>query len=59
MRPGVFIVHPERRHLSPRVRVFVDFVSDAFARPGARPSATTKGRARKAAAPTASRAVKR
>lgn len=57
--PDVFIVYPERRHLSPRVRVFVDFVSDAFARTEARPFATTKGRARKAAAPTVSRPVKR
>ncbi|WP_223645111.1 LysR family transcriptional regulator [Corallococcus sp. EGB] len=34
--PDVFVVYPERRHLSPRVRVFVDFVAEAFAREQAR-----------------------
>ncbi|MBN9686473.1 MULTISPECIES: LysR family transcriptional regulator [unclassified Corallococcus] len=42
--PDVFVVYPERRHLSPRVRVFVDFVADAFARDEARPG--TKPRPR-------------
>ncbi|RKI45276.1 LysR family transcriptional regulator [Corallococcus sp. AB004] len=43
--PDVFVVYPERRHLSPRVRVFVDFVADAFAREEARPG--TKPRPRR------------
>nr|WP_276320244.1 hypothetical protein [Corallococcus coralloides] len=41
----MFVVYPERRHLSPRVRVFVDFVADAFARDEARPG--TKPRPRR------------
>jgi DNA-binding transcriptional LysR family regulator len=49
--PDVYVVYPERRHLSPRVRVFVDFVTEAFARDGARPAARAKGRARKATPP--------
>jgi DNA-binding transcriptional LysR family regulator len=36
---GIFAVYPSRRHLSAKVRVFVDFLAARFARIGARPSA--------------------
>ncbi|NOK08183.1 LysR family transcriptional regulator [Corallococcus exercitus] len=41
--PDVFVVYPERRHLSPRVRVFVDFVADAFAHEEAKALVPAKG----------------
>ncbi|RYZ41856.1 MAG: LysR family transcriptional regulator [Myxococcaceae bacterium] len=48
--PDVSIVYPERRHLSPRVRVFVDFVSEAFQETEARTAPAARGRGRKGAA---------
>ncbi|RKH33751.1 LysR family transcriptional regulator [Corallococcus praedator] len=57
--PDVYIVYPERRHLSPRVRVFVDFVSEAFQETEARAPTPARGRTRKGAAPSVGGAAKR
>ncbi|RKH57854.1 LysR family transcriptional regulator [Corallococcus llansteffanensis] len=47
--PDLYVVYPERRHLSPRVRVFVDFVSSAFEDTTATAPTPTRGRSRKGA----------
>ncbi|CAM3654015.1 LysR family transcriptional regulator [Corallococcus sp. ZKHCc1 1396] len=57
--PDVYVVYPERRHLSPRVRAFVDFVSSAFDETDARNSAPVRGRARKGVAPPGTGTTKR
>ncbi|RKH08163.1 LysR family transcriptional regulator [Corallococcus sp. CA053C] len=45
--PDPYVVYPERRHLSPRVRVFVDFISSAFQEAKAQAPTPTRGRSRK------------
>jgi len=31
---GVYVVFPQRKHLPLRLRLWIDFLRDAFARPG-------------------------